>query len=130
MRLLLDTHITLWALTGESRLSTRAVELLQDADEVFVSAVSIWEIAIKHSLGRAGPNRMPYSGAEVISRCQASGFAFLTITPQHAAMVEKLPALHGDPFDRLLIAQALAEPLILLTHDEVVASYSETIRRV
>jgi PIN domain nuclease of toxin-antitoxin system len=130
VRLLLDTQIAIWVLTGDSRLSARAVNVIDDADQVLVSAVSIWEIAIKHSLGRTGRNRLTYSGAEAISRCQASGFEFLAITPQHAAAVGQLPGLHGDPFDRLLIAQALTEPLILLTHDELVAAYSETIRRV
>ncbi len=127
MRLLLDTHITLWILTGDPRLSTSAVALLENADAVFVSAVSIWEIAIKHGLGRIGPNRMPYSGAEAISRCQVSGFEFLAITPEHAAAVDQLPGLHGDPFDRLLVAQALTEPLILLTHDPAVAAYTDTV---
>lgn len=130
MRLLLDTHIILWILTGDGRLSPRAIEMITDADVVFVSAASIWEIAIKHGLNRAGPNRMPYSGSAAIERCQASGFEFLTITPRHAAGAGALPDLHGDPFDRLLVAQALTEPLILLTHDRAVAAYSETIALV
>jgi PIN domain nuclease of toxin-antitoxin system len=70
---------------------------------------------------------MPYSGAEAISRCQVSGFEFLAITPEHAAAVDQLPGLHGDPFDRLLVAQALTEPLILLTHDPAVAAYTDTV---
>jgi PIN domain nuclease of toxin-antitoxin system len=73
---------------------------------------------------------MPYSGAKAVEQCKASGFEFLAITPQHAAAVDQLPERHRDPFDRLLIAQALSEPLILITHDEVVAAYSETIRHV
>ena len=127
MKLLLDTHILLWVLTGDSRLSPHAMDMIRESDEVFVSAASIWEIAIKYNLNRVGPNRMPYSGAAAIERCQASGFEFLTITPRHAAAVGPLPDLHGDPFDRLLIAQALTEPLILLTHDQAVAAYSDTI---
>lgn len=127
MKLLLDTHIVLWVLTGDSRLSPRAIERITEADQVFVSAASIWEIAIKHGLNRAGSNRMPYSGAAAIDRCQASGFEFLSITPRHAAAAGLLPDLHGDPFDRLLVAQAQTEPLILLTHDHAVAAYSDTI---
>jgi PIN domain nuclease of toxin-antitoxin system len=101
--------------------------MIEGSDDVLISAASIWEIAIKHSLNRTGPDRMPYSGAAAIERCQASGFEFLAITPRHAAAVGSLPDLHGDPFDRLLIAQALTEPLILLTRDRAVSAYSDTI---
>jgi PIN domain nuclease of toxin-antitoxin system len=127
VKLLLDTHIVLWVLTGDGRLSTRAIDMITESDDVFVSAVSIWEIAIKYGLNRAGPNRMPYFAVAAIERCQASGFEFLTITPRHAAAVGLLPDLHGDPFDRVLIAQALTEPQILLTHDQAVAAYSDTV---
>jgi PIN domain nuclease of toxin-antitoxin system len=100
---------------------------MTDAETVFVSAVTIWEIAIKHALGRSGRNRMPFSGGEAIAEFTAAGFEFLNITPEHAAAVGELRGLHGDPFDRLLVAQAMSEPLILLTHDRAVAAYGDTI---
>jgi PIN domain nuclease of toxin-antitoxin system len=100
---------------------------MTDAEAVFVSAVTIWEIVIKHALGRSGRSRMPFSGVEAIAEFRAAGFEFLNITPEHTAAVGELRDLHGDPFDRLLIAQAMSEPLILLTHDRAVAAYGDTI---
>ncbi len=127
MRLLLDSHIAVWVVTGDSRLSPRAQALMTDAETVFVSAVTIWEIAIKHALGRSGRSRMPFAGREAIAEFRAAGFEFLNITPEHAAAVGELRDLHGDPFDRLLVAQAMSEPLILLTHDRAVAAYGDTV---
>ncbi len=127
MRLLLDTNVLIWVLTGDARLSIQARDRIAEADVVFVSAVTIWEIAIKHALNRKGANRMPYSGRTAIERSKASGFEFLPITPEHAAAVGVLRDLHGDPFDRLLVAQAVSEPLILLTHDRAVAAYGDAI---
>lgn len=125
MQLLLDTHIALWAIADDPRLPAVARELIADPDNgVHVSAVSVWEIAIKHALGRG---QMPISGARALAWFRASGYALLDITATHAASVEQLPLLHADPFDRLLVAQALAEPLRLLTRDSTVARYSDTI---
>jgi PIN domain nuclease of toxin-antitoxin system len=125
--LLLDTHVLIWVLTGDARLTLPGRDKIAEADEVFVSAVTIWEIAIKHALNREGANRMPYSGRTAIERSKASGFEFLPITPEHAAAVGALRDWHGDPFDRLLIAQAMNEPLRLLTHDRQLAAYSDTV---
>ncbi|MFO1372066.1 MAG: type II toxin-antitoxin system VapC family toxin [Candidatus Competibacteraceae bacterium] len=128
MRILLDTHVALWAITDDLRLSAQARALIvQPTNSVIVSAVSIWEIAIKHSLGRG---EMPISGAEALGYFRAAGYLLLDVTPEHAAGVEQLPAVHADPFDRLLVAQALAEPLRLITHDATVARYSDTIIQV
>lgn len=128
MKLLLDTHIALWAISDDKRLSTKAREMIAAADNVVhVSAVSIWEIAIKHSLGRTGANAMAISGAQAIDYFDQAGFASLPISAAHAASVENLPPLHTDPFDRLLVAQALAEPLRLMTHDKHIAAYSDTV---
>lgn len=91
---------------------------------VWISAATVWEIAIKHSLGRGD---MPVSGQDAMRFFQESGYRFLPIEPEHAAAVEDLPAHHADPFDRILVAQALVEPMRLLTHDPVVARYSDTI---
>lgn len=125
MNLLLDTHIALWALTDSPKLSSAARELiLAPRSRVWVSAVSVWEIAIKHSLGRGD---MPISGEEALRYFQRAGYQLLSIDPEHAVAVEKLPPVHQDPFDRLLVAQALAEPMRLLTHDAMVARYSDTI---
>jgi len=125
MKLLLDTHIALWAVSDDPRLSPRARELIAaPRNLVWVSAVSIWEIAIKHSLGRGD---MPISGAEALEYFRQSGYRMLPVAPEHAAAVETLPAHHQDPFDRLLVAQSLTEPLRLLTHDTAVACYSDTV---
>ena len=125
MRLLLDTHIALWAIADDRQLPRQARDLiLAEQNEVCVSAASVWEIAIKHSLGRQD---MPISGKQAAAWFHAAGYRFLPISAAHAAAVEGLPAIHTDPFDRLLVAQALTEPLRLLTHDRTVARYSDTI---
>ncbi|HVY33990.1 MAG TPA: type II toxin-antitoxin system VapC family toxin [Caulobacteraceae bacterium] len=131
MRLLLDTHIALWALVDDSRLPQRATELITDpANTIAVSAASVWEIALKHALGRGGPNAMPLSGREAMTYFAQAGYDLLPISPEHAAAVETLPSLHADPFDRMLVAQALAEPMRLLTHDAVLARYGDMVLKV
>ena len=128
MRLLLDTHIALWAVAGDPRLPTRGVDLIADpVNEVFVSVASLWEIAIKHALARGGPNDMPIPAREALGYFRSAGYRPLDIAPEHAVAVERLPFLHADPFDRILVAQALAVPLRLLTHDARVAAYSDSI---
>ncbi|HOA92203.1 MAG TPA: type II toxin-antitoxin system VapC family toxin [Quisquiliibacterium sp.] len=125
MQLLLDTHVLLWALADAPTLPVNARTLLLDArNTVWVSAVSIWEIAIKHALGRGD---MPISGEDALGYCRLAGYRWLDVRPEHAAAVESLPALHGDPFDRLLVAQARFEPMRLVTHDRTVASYDTSI---
>ncbi|MDP2833496.1 MAG: type II toxin-antitoxin system VapC family toxin [Pseudomonadota bacterium] len=125
MRLLLDTHIALWAIADSPRLPAAARRLiLAPENEVYVSAASIWEISIKHGLGRGD---MPISGETALGYFRAAGYRLLPVQPEHAVAVETLPPLHADPFDRLLVAQALTEPLRLLTHDETVARYNDTI---
>jgi PIN domain nuclease of toxin-antitoxin system len=128
VRLLLDTHIALWAIADDPKLSARARELIDDTDnQIVVSAATVWEISIKHALARGGPNDMPISGQEALGYFRDAGFAVLDISPVHAATVEALPPLHADPFDRILVAQALGEPLRLVTHDAKVAGYSDTV---
>jgi PIN domain nuclease of toxin-antitoxin system len=122
MRMLLDTHIFLWAVTGSKRLAPDARRLLEAADYVHVSAASIWEIAIKARLGRIDAD--PRALAEII---EPSGFLKLPVKAAHAAVVAELPAHHGDPFDRLLIAQAMVEPLRLVTSDAALARYSDLV---
>ena len=126
MKLLLDTHIALWAIADSPRLSAKARDLIDNAEnDVVVSAATIWEIAIKHALARGGPNDMPISGQEALGYFREAGFVLLEVAAAHAAAVETLPLLNADPFDRLLVAQALLEPLRLLTHDSRVAAYSD-----
>ncbi len=128
MRLLLDTHIALWAIVDDPRLPSMARGLIRDAsNEVYISAASVWEIAIKYSLARGRPNDMPLSGSAALGFFRQSGYRLLDITAAHAASVGNLPAHHADPFDRVLVAQALTEPLRLVTHDRVVGGYSDTI---
>jgi PIN domain nuclease of toxin-antitoxin system len=125
MRLLLDTHIFLWAVAGSALLKPPARRLIESAEEVYVSAASIWEVAIKARLGKieADPN-------ELAAAIEASGFLELPITARHAAGVSQLELHHHDPFDRLLIAQALAEPLKLLTADELLARYTDLVVQI
>jgi len=125
VRLLLDTHIALWAITDSPRLPAQARELIfAPENEIYVSAASVWEIAIKHSLGR---HTIPISGKQARRHFADAGYLPLPITDQHAAAVETLPPIHADPFDRMLVAQALTEPLKLVTHDATVAGYSDGI---
>jgi len=128
LNLLLDTHVALWAITDNPNLSAQARDLiLAPRSAVWVSAVSVWEITIKHGLGRGD---MPVSGQNALRYFRQAGYRFLVIEPEHAAAVETLPDHHQDPFDRLLVAQALMEPMRLLTHDATVARYSDTIIHV
>lgn len=128
MRLLLDTQIMLWALTGSSRLRALGRDLIADpANDIYVSTASIWEIAIKHALARGD---MPVSGARAAELCAAAGYRELPVTWQHAAVVETLPPLHADPFDRILVAQAMAEPMRLLSRDAAVAGYGAMVMAV
>ncbi len=125
MNLLLDTHVALWAITDNPGLSAKARDLiLAPRATVWISTVSVWEIAIKHALGRGD---MPVSGQEAVGYFRQAGYRFLAIEPEHAIAVETLPAHHQDPFDRLLVAQALVEPMRLMTHDAIVARYNDTI---
>lgn len=128
MNLLLDTHVALWAITDSPKLSREARNLIQSPKTtVWISAASVWEIAIKHALGRGD---IPVSSQDAVRYFQESGYRFLPIEPEHAVAVEGLAAHHQDPFDRILVAQALVEPMRLMTHDPMVALYSDTIIRI
>jgi PIN domain nuclease of toxin-antitoxin system len=131
VRFLLDTHLAVWLLLDDPRLTAELLALAGKPNNAFaVSAASIWEIAIKHARNRGSPNDMPLSGLEAIRAFREAGYDLLPITPAHAAAVGALPMLHADPFDRLLVAQATTDGLTLLTSDRVVASYSAAIRLV
>lgn len=121
MRILLDTHLLLWALGAPSKLPPRARRLLA-AGDVFVSAASIWEISIK-----VAPGKLSADPEEVLAALEPAGFLSLPVTGTHAARVASLPPVHRDPFDRLLIAQAQAEPMHLLTNDRALVAYGECV---
>lgn len=126
MRLLLDTHVAIWALTEPEILPSRVRDLIADADNaIYVSAASVWEIAITFALGK--PSAPPFSGTDAVRYFREAGYLMLPISVAHAAAVEDLPPIHSDPFDRLIVAQALAEPLRLVTRDSNVARYSDTV---
>jgi PIN domain nuclease of toxin-antitoxin system len=117
LSLLLDTHLLLWALLQPNKLKSRVRSQIEQ-NEVFVSAASIWEISIKSALGK-----LEADPRVVIEALQPAGLRLLPISGEHAARVFELPALHRDPFDRLLLAQAWSEPLTLLTDDNVLGQY-------
>jgi PIN domain nuclease of toxin-antitoxin system len=117
MRILLDTHSLLWAAKGI--LSGHARSLIEDtANEMYFSAVNLWEIEIKH-------RRLSFDPNALHQNLLKNGYRELAITTRHVLALSRLPALHGDPFDRILIAQALSERLLLLTADKMVKQYGE-----
>lgn len=125
MRLLLDTHVALWAITDDRRLPRSARALIASPDNsIHVSAVSVWEIAAKHA---RYPRDMPVSGNDALRWFRESGYLMVDITAEHAARVESLPDLHADPFDRMLVAQAVTEPLRLVTRDAAIGAYGDTV---
>ena len=128
MKLLLDTHVLLWTAGQPERLSTAARRLVSDVrNELLFSAASLWEIAIKGTLGRDDFA----VDARVLRRgLLDNGYSELPVTGPHALGTAALPLLHKDPFDRLLLAQAHVEGLTLVTSDKVVAQYPGTVRRL
>ena len=122
MRLLLDTSTFLWIASGSPRLSKHAAQLFSDpANDVFLSAVSAWEIALKHSLGTL---RLPAPPIEFIPfQREAHGITALPLTEEDVVYLPKIPKLHRDPFDRMLICQAVMNGLAVLTPDELVSQY-------
>ena len=128
MKLLLDTHLLLWAASNPSRLSKTARALLENPEnELLFSAASLWEIAIKGSLGRAD---FQVDGRLLRRGLLDNGYIELPITGEHAVGVDALPPIHKDPFDRLLVSQALTEGITLLTNDATLRRYPGTIRKV
>ena len=128
MKLLLDTHLLLWAAGEPERLSPSAHGLIQDEDnELFFSAASLWEIAIKRGLGRSDFQ----ADARLLRRgLLDNGYSELPIISDHVVAIESLPAIHKDPFDRILVAQATVEGVTLLTGDPQVAQYPGPVRKV
>jgi PIN domain nuclease of toxin-antitoxin system len=128
MVLLLDTHVLLWALGVPERLPRQTADQIESPEtEVYFSAASIWEIAIKTSSGKVS---FRYSPEEIAHASRETGFRELPINSAHAAKVATLPPHHRDPFDRLLIAQALLLPAHLLTTESALLPYSELVRLI
>lgn len=125
MRLLLDTHFAFWWQTGDPRVNRDVREAVDAADQVFVSGVSLWELAIKAGLGKVYVD-LPVFAEQV----ESMGFAWLPIDNAHILKLSDLPSFddHRDPFDRLLVAQSMSEPLVLLTADRKLARYGSTVR--
>lgn len=127
-RFLVDTQLLLWSASGSRKLPAPVARLFRDGGhEFYVSAASLWEVAIKASLGR--PDFQVDAG-ELRDVLVENGFRELSITGAHAVAVSTLPAIHADPFDRLLIAQANTEPMVLVTADERLARYPGAIEVV
>jgi PIN domain nuclease of toxin-antitoxin system len=128
MRVLLDTHVLLWALAEPRRLDAETRATIESGDtEMLFSAASIWEIAIKSSLGRAG---FAFDPDEIARAALDTGFIELAVHWHAAALVRRLPLLHRDPFDRVLVAQAIVEPATLYTADPQLVPYSDLVRRI
>lgn len=128
MKLLLDTHLLLWAAGDPRRLSTAARKLVNDSrNELLFSAASLWEITIKNGLGRTDFRVDPL----LLRRGLVdNGYAELAITGEHVVAVGSLPTIHKDPFDRLMVAQSIVESMTLLTSDPLLAKYPGPIRKV
>ena len=128
MNLLLDTHVLIWALNEDQRLSEKVRELILDPDNaIYYSSVSIWEIAIKHAIH---PENVMFTGKELSQYCQDAGFLPVEMRDKHVFALETITRAddappHHDPFDRMLIAQAKAENMSFLTHDSLLPYYNE-----
>jgi len=119
LRLLLDTHALLWWLAGDSRIESKAQDLIIDpANDILVSTVSLWEIVVKMRVGK-----LEADIGDIFAAIDAQGFDMLDISPKHLEQLVGLPMPHRDPFDHLLIAQAIAEGLTFLSQDEHVPAY-------
>jgi PIN domain nuclease of toxin-antitoxin system len=128
MRMLVDTHLLLWAAASSRRLPQAARRLIEDpSNEVHFSAASLWEIVTKTALRK----RDFKVDVALLRRALAEmGFSELQVSGAHAERLASLPLLRRDPFDRMLVAQSLAEPLVLLTNDELLADYGDVVRVV
>ena len=125
MRLLLDTNVLLWTLSGASRIQRISPLILAPENEIFVSTVSLWEIVTKTSIGKLNADV-----AEIRVAVLASGFYELPVLGEHAVKLAALPLIHRDPFDRMIVAQAMAEPMRLLTGDAQLAAYTELVETI
>jgi PIN domain nuclease of toxin-antitoxin system len=119
----LDTNIVIWAAMGSKKLSREATRAIERAESVYVSSVSIWEVGIKATLGK-----LEIDVDDLLASLNGRGFEPLPVTWEHSRVFAGLPLHHRDPFDRMLVAQAMSEPLVLLTHDERLSEYGDLVR--
>ncbi|MEU7612027.1 type II toxin-antitoxin system VapC family toxin [Micromonospora sp. NPDC049204] len=124
MTLLLDTHVALWAITGDSTLGAEFLDRLRHEPDIFLSPVTLWEITIKQSAGKLG------GPPDLAERVRDMGFQELPVTHAHAIAAGRLPAHHRDPFDRMLVAQAITESLTLASRDASIALYDVDVLKV
>lgn len=131
MRLLLDTHVALWAIADDPKLSRTARQMIGDlGNDVFVSVATLWEIAIKFARARGGPNDMPLGSRDAQAYFAQAGYSILAISPAHVHAMAELPGIHSDPFDRMLLAQAYEGPFRFLTHDRLLPRYGDYVQEV
>lgn len=128
MKVLLDTHILLWALTDDKKLPDKARSMiLSEGNDIYYSTASVWEVSIKHTIH---PEQMPLSGRHLSDYCQLAGYSMLSVRDEHVYALETIRRAvdapkHNDPFDRIMIAQAKAEDMLFVTHDALLPYYSE-----
>ncbi len=125
MTLLLDTHFLLWIANGDQRLTTKAKKIISAADAVYMSAASLWEISIKVSVGK-----LAVDIDALTESLLNAGLVELPVSIEHATALKALPPIHRDPFDRMLVAQAMTEPMHLLTVDAALTSYGPWVKLV
>ncbi|MCX4027248.1 type II toxin-antitoxin system VapC family toxin [Endozoicomonas sp. SM1973] len=125
MRILLDTHIALWVFAGDKRIEPVSNEILSSETKIYISAASWWELAIK-----IGQGKLEADLKELRWAAKESGFIELSVKGEHTEALLQLPPIHKDPFDRLLVAQAITEPMKLLTADNKLSDYSELIWKI
>ena len=118
---LLDTHTLLWFLRDSPQLSKKALEIITTENKVYVSIASLWEIAIKKSIGKL---EFEHSIEKIAELCHEKDILILQIQPKYFDRIIKLPNIHNDPFDRLIIAQAIIENLVIITKDTIIPKYS------
>lgn len=119
MHYLLDTHAIIWYVWSDPRLPLK-VRVMMDSEECFYSIASLWEIAIKQSIGKL---KGSFTIADFDNRCRQAGFNRLSILPAHLERIRSLPDIHRDPFDRLLVTQAQEEGLVIITNDGIIPQY-------
>lgn len=128
MKYLVDTHLAIWSVANSAKLSKKALSVLGDSRvRFFFSAASIWEIAIKRA---KHADEIPFEADDARKLFHEAGYRELAVTASHAAAVERLPSIHADPFDRILVAQAQIEGMNLLTHDSIIPAYGTFVVKV
>ena len=128
MKYLVDTHLLIWTVLDSEKLSDKAKKILEEDDnEYYFSAASVWEIALKR---QKHPEQFPFTATAAKDLFLAAGFIEQAVSSKHSAAVENMPHIHGDPFDRLLVAQAQCEGMKFLTHDRMIVQYGDVAMKV